>query len=267
MLSLVRDLFRRLGPEDDTSGPGDHVRTPASVSPWEDGWYARAARRDAHPGRVGQAIAPWAVVVHETQMHPDSFGALIRRTQRVAGKGNCYHFLIGRSPDEGVVQVAPIGRNANHAGGQPHGWLVSDGRGAVCKHHPNLASVGIELHCAGTVSLVQRQWRTMDAGRPFGRPIPDSEVDVRGSSAGIRAEHRPTIWQLEQLDQLLRDLCPVLAERPVGLLSAVPSGEARTRLPQLARTRLPIWGHRELSPDRKSDPSLATLEYLVGRGW
>jgi len=267
MFEIVADFFRRarLAPEHDTSGPPPEP----SPSAWTaDGWHRDARRADAHPGRLGPPITPWGVVVHETQMHPDTFEALIRRTQRVAGAGNCYHFVIGREPGQ-LVQVAPISRNANHAGGTPHGWIQGENEGGTLrKYHPNSVTVGIELHCAGLLSLVRGQWRVMDGGAPRGAPIPDVDVDFRGSSTGIRAEHRPTGWQLDQLDSLLRDLIwGGLAERPAGALSIVPSGEPRAHLPRLARRALPIWAHRELSPDRKTDPSSVTLEYLFKKGW
>jgi hypothetical protein len=264
MFQTIADFFRRgarLAPEHDTSGPPPEP----SPSAWTaDGWHRDARRADAHPGRLGPAITPWGVVVHETQMHPDTFEALVRRTQRVAGAGNCYHFLVGRSAEDGVVQVASVGRNANHAGGKPHGWIAQTQGQSLRKHHPNSVTVGIELHCAGPLSLVRGEWRTMEAERPHGAPIPDADVDVRGSSA----IHLPTRYQLDRLDTLLRDLIwGGLADRPPGTLSAVPSGEPRGHLPQLARRAVPVWAHRELSPDRKTDPSTITLEYLTKKGW
>lgn len=40
------------------------------LSGWLDGVY----HRDAHPGRVGGPITPFASVIHSTDMPPESFG-------------------------------------------------------------------------------------------------------------------------------------------------------------------------------------------------
>lgn len=256
---MIQLLRRLLSPSpapfdaEPTAG-GDPTPTTAIV----DGWHRRARRVDAHPGRVGRAIRPWAVVLHETAMHPDSEQALVRRTARVAGAGNCYHFLVGRAGD--LTQLVSITRNANHAGGPGHGWIASGRR----QYHPNLVSVGIEVHSAGRVDLVDGQWRTLGRdGLPVGRPIPYAEVEVdrRRTSRGVQ---RPTPAQVDAVDTLLRELTEVLDPAPEGTLRA---DRLVHPMYSLGRARLPIFTHRELDPDRRSDPSEPLIEALRLRGW
>jgi len=230
-----------------------HVRPEPGPPPtpdpvWVDGWWLGATRSPAHPGRVGGAISPWVVVDHTTDMHPDTFAALLRSWKGSPGAGNGAHFLIGRTPQEGCHQLVPITRNGQHAGGSPnHGWFVVAGK----LTHPNSVSVGIEVHCAGPVRLVGGQW-WYGEGRPWkaqGRALPAPDVTPDPLRPG-RGWHRPSSYQLEVLQRLHADLDAVM--RPAPAYTIRPNGEA----PAYARTApsARVVGHCTLDPDRKSDP-------------
>jgi N-acetylmuramoyl-L-alanine amidase CwlA len=131
------------------------------------GWWSIATRREAHRDHVGGAIAPFAVVVHTTDMTPESFDGLVHRWGTEVGEGNGAHFIIGRSEVQGVIQLVPINRNANHAGGEQSGSFV-----AGTQHwQPNHVAVGIELHCAGGLRQHDGRWRLFEKGVPTGAAI------------------------------------------------------------------------------------------------
>jgi hypothetical protein len=255
---------QRLG--DDHVAGGDSHDEAADPS-WDGGRYLGARWAPAHPGRVGRAIRPWAVVVHTTDMRPETFGALVRAWGARPGAGNAAHFVLGRTPDEGLVQVVDVGRNANHAGGQPrHGWFTGAGGELV---HPNLVSVGIEVHNAGLLVRDRGQWRTWrrDSGRlvPIGAPIPDADVepDARHRDRGW---HRPTAYQLGELERLLAAIaaCSLVRPWPVGW-GVRPSGEPPPWAPRVLHY-MPIVGHVTLDPARKTDPGPMLSSWLNALG-
>lgn len=303
-LDSFRDFVRRLAmpapgdgddnrtaPEQPTSRADSKPRAPAG---WLEG--SVVTRQAAlHPGRVGGAIDPWSVVVHTTDMHPDSFEALVRKSQRDAGGGSGWHFLIGRTPTEGVVQSCSIYLNANHAGGgvdpktrgaRPHGWIrhvldedsqAKPTAGKPHLYHPNRVAVGIEVHCAGQLVKVAGQYRTVDraTGKPFGAPIPAIDVDV---GIGGRCWHRPTPWQVSTLHRLLDDLAVVMSSRATNNaenLRANPNGDVpkwvrdvRALSRVVAKCKQPpVFGHVDLDPTRKTDPGPELVRQLVMRGW
>ena len=93
-------------------------------------------------------ITPFATVVHTTDMVPEAWHSLVNSWTTQRGPGDCAHFAIERDADAGLVQFAPIGKNASHAGGNGHGSFVAGSQ----SWHPNTVSVGIEIHCAGCVA-------------------------------------------------------------------------------------------------------------------
>lgn len=291
-LDPFRDFVRRLampalGNGDDNRDepvlPPPLAEVPTGPRGWLEG--SVVTRQAAlHPGRVGGAIDPWSVVVHTTDMHPDSFEALVRKSQRDAGGGSGWHFLIGRTSSEGVVQSCSIYQNANHAGGgvdpktgtaRLHGWIkfVAGDR----PHHPNRVAVGIEVHCAGQLAKVAGQYRTVDraTGKPFGAPIPAIDVDV---GIGGRCWHRPTPWQVSTLHRLLDDLAVVMSNR-AGISSEILRAEPNGEVPRWVHdvrssTRFsgehrqpPVFGHVDLDPARKTDPGPELVRQLARRGW
>lgn len=284
---IITDWLKKLGfgalpDEDDTS---DAPEPLAELAPFgADGLLRGARQAPIHPGRLGGVIAPWAAVVHCTDMHPSTFEALVRRWSTVRGPGSGAHFIVGRTAAEGVVQCAPLHRNANHAGGgvdpttgkaRPHGWFVQrtrleEGRGRLVKHHPNRVSIGIEVHCAGRLTKVAGQWRTLDKGKPHGAPIPASDVDPVGATRGW---HLPTEWQVNATWELLEALSAhLLPSVPPGDIEVVPAGAPPSwlwllRREQPPRVGIPVAGHVDLD-ERKEDPGPTLLERLVAaRGW
>jgi hypothetical protein len=233
---------------------------------WDGGRYLGAQWRPAHPGRVGPAIRPIGSVVHETQMHPDSFGALVRAWERSAGRGACAHFLIGRDERQGHVQMVDAARNGNHAGGRPaHGWLLLNGR----RVHPNSVLLGIEVHTAGPVRRVAGQWRAGEyrdgQWTPHGAPLDPGEIEVDPKHPD-RGWHRPTEYQLRELELLLRsfETCPVMRPYPSGW-GVQPNGTPPAWAPRGEIAERVVVGHTTLDPNRKSDPGPVISRWLAER--
>lgn len=251
--------FVTLG-EWDTAGPEPHPDIVDVVPPphpcWTNGWWEHAIQRPAHPKRVGGSIAPFAIVAHSCDMLHDEFDALINAMTTKAGEGNAFHFCIGPTPAQGVVQCVPVNRNANHAGGKGHGEFF-DATGRT--YHPNLVAVGIEFHCAGGVRRVAGQWRLVEGGKAHGRPIPDSEVTADPGRPG-RGWHNLTDYQRERWTALASDLEPVMATMPKGLgsRSLVEKAPVWAVMPIGQR----IAGHVSLDTARRSDPWPPAMDWL-----
>jgi hypothetical protein len=236
IFNAIRRLLGRL-PESDTTGPdsAEHPVAPLeSVQAanwgeahglgyltWDNGWWRSARRTPAHEGRLGKTIVPRAAVVHTTDMQPGTFKTIVRSwTTRggVQGAYHCAHFLIGRTPEDGVVQFAQITRNANHAGGPGPGYfLVKDSRGLAQKVHPNTVAVGIELDCAE----VRRQEGSLRASQ-----LGD------GHPEGGRGAHH---WRSVAPNHHVSGRCPCQA--PVGLEVDAPPTTERNAHPGLRELR------------------------------
>lgn len=240
-----------------TSGPGPMATSPIiapaprSGGTWKDGISSLATFKGAHPGRVGGPIQPWAIVVHTTDMLPDEFAALVDAWIARAGDGACAHFLIGR--DGTIVQFIPITRNGNHAGGPEHGPR-QHGVFVVGGHsiHPNLVAVGIEVHCAGGVHLINGQWRLVENGVAHGAPLDPAEVTPDPARPG-RGWHQMTKAQLDALRVLVTEI--------QGAIAPMPSGAVARSIVEAAPTWAkhgPQWprvvGHVELDAANRSDP-------------
>jgi len=250
-----------------TSGPLEAVDHPApghaDHPAWADGRWSGASYHPAHAGRVGGLIQPFATVVHTTDMLPDEWPALVTAWQTRPGDGACAHFLIGRDDAHGVLQFIPITRNGNHAGGPGHGVFrvpaMSAGHGAA-DHHPNLVTVGIELHCAGGVRRVDGAWRLVENSKAHGAPLPDAEVMPDPARPG-RGWHQVTDYQRERLAALLADLDAVLAPVPAEC-TKVAFGEPPPSYAVLLQTRIAT--HAELDPVHRADPWPEVSGWLRG---
>lgn len=246
------ERLRRLATLGDwtTAGPvelGDAIEVVPPPAPrWRDGWYDFARSRPAHPKRIGRPIVPFAITVHTCDMLHEEFFALIDAFSKRPGEGNAAHFIIGPTPHEAVVQLAPINRNANHAGGPDHGNLV-DARGR--RYHPNLATVGIEFHNAGGVRLVGGQWRLVERGKAHGAAIHASEVTPDPKRPG-RGWHKLTDYQRERYVELRAELESQLAPAPAGLRSVSRSGPAPSWATMVGRVAF----HAGLDSARRADP-------------
>lgn len=225
---------------------------------WSNGWWSGAQKTMAIPARVGGPITPFAVVVHTTDMLPDEWDALATAWTTRPGDGACAHFLIGRDPAYGVLQLVPVNRNGNHAGGPGHGVFRVPGRGDL---HPNLVAVGIEVHCAGGVRHIDGQWRLVEDGKPRGAPLPDDEVTPDPHRPG-RGWHQATDYQREQLGALLADLEAVLAPVPAGT-TKVALGETPPAYAVIPGARHAT--HCELDPVHRADPWPPLCDWLRSR--
>lgn len=223
---------------------------------FSDGWWSLATQREAHAGRIGGDIRPFAIVVHTTDQPAETWNALIRNWTSKAGNGSCAHFALGRSPDEGVVQLASIYRNGNHAGGPGHGSFVAGGQ----SWHPNLVSVGIEIHCAGAVRQIDGSWRFYEDGAPHGQPIPDEEVITDPRRPG-RGWHVVTDYQYQQLDALLDGLEAAIDTMPEGCVAQSIEQPPDWGVFPTGR----IVGHVSLTASRRGDPWPPTCDWLRAR--
>jgi hypothetical protein len=254
-----------------TAGPAQEFPQAASLpapSPpptalWVDGWYAKARKIATHPGRIGGAIRPWSIVQHSTDMLEGEWDALLASCVRTAGAGNAFTFGIGRTPDQGLVQLCSVFSNANHAGGPTHGVYVVDGKSL----HPNLCAVGIEMHNAGGVRLIGGQWWLVEDGKAHGPAIPADQVVPDPARPG-RGWQKPTDYQLDTARALWLDLEEVLGPVPKGATTRA-FGEAVQKWGDTENAR--IVTHHMLDPQARSDPwpmiSGAAKTFAAGRGY
>lgn len=234
-----------------TAGP---VEIDASNAEITAGRYHRARQVDAHPGRVGRAIVPCAVVVHTTDMMPGTLAGLVARWHGEPGVGAAAHFILGRDPAQGVIQMVSTLRNANHAGGAKHGsyHLTS---GALV--HPNLWAIGIEVHAGGKLKRNGAIWYHPDSMMH----VADDQVHVDERGAGW---HKITAYQLEELRLLLNAIRATLAPMPVGTTIAPNGGYAENGVaPWAAVDGKPvICGHVTLDPANKTDCGPELMAWL-----
>jgi N-acetylmuramoyl-L-alanine amidase len=224
------------------------------------GWWSIATRREAHPVRVGGAITPFAVVIHTTDMTPESLDSLIRGWTTTPGEGKRRgvgaHFVIGRTATDGVIQLVPITLKAAHAEGPGHGSFAAGGQ----RWQPNDVAVGIELHCAGGLMQHNGKWRLFDEGVPTGAAIPDSDVIPDPQRPG-RGWHIVTEYQYEQLNALLDGLEAALDPMPEGCVAT--SIEAPPTWGMFPTGR--IVGHVSLKASNRQDPWPPTCDWLRAR--
>jgi Putative peptidoglycan binding domain len=235
----------------------------------DEGWYFGAKRWDVHPRRLGGAIKPAGVVDHTMDMAPGTMAALLRAWAKSPTTGAGAHFVLGRRPataDElvsleapgaGLVQIAPVYCNGNHAGGTPgHGWLqYPDGR----KVHPNLKYIGIEIDCAGALQKNGGNYIHTSSGKII--PREDVFIDDKG-----RAWHKITDYQFEQIAKLHDALeAEVLEAFPAGT-KIVPNGSYSLNGVTWAVTPgVRFVGHVTLDPIRKRDPGYQFMAWLKNR--
>lgn len=234
----------------DEVGSVTRSESPSERSGFIEGWWGGVDRRPIHPGRIGGAISAWSTVVHTTDMAPGTFQALLKRWTATAGEGAGAHFLVGKTVSDGIVQLAPITRNANHAGGRPsHGWYKL-AHGALV--HPNNVAVGIELDNAGRLTKKWlggggTVWVHKDSGKIFAPK--DVFVDSHG-----RGYERVTEYQMHALEVLLDALDATLRPAPAGT-TIVPNGSyAANGVPEASLPGVREVGHWTLDPNRKTDP-------------
>lgn len=252
------------GPDAGVSPGGEIELPPIDVSrPWVNGWYSRARKLPANPGRVGGYITAFANVDHTTDMHPDHWDALLRSLVNNVGRGNGAHFYLGRTPEQGLVQAVAITRNGNHAGGPTGGYFTS--KGGTKRHHPNLVSTGIEVHAGGALRKIGSDWRWGQHSSKTktwvaaGAPIPAEDVILDPVRPG-RGYHRWTEYQIATLQKLHEDLDIALTPAPADL-QAHPGGQEavpKWGVPATAR----FVGHVSLDPTNRSDPWPDGMERL-----
>lgn len=228
-----------------------------------DGWWLHARRFDIHSGRIGGAISPWSTVVHTTDMVAGTMVGLLKRWRAAAGVGSGAHFLIGRAPfgmddavpSGGLVQLTPINRNANHAGGPTHGWFKTAVGRLI---HPNSVTIGIEVDNAGRLVKKGGLWVHKDSGKVF---LPsDVHVDARG-----RGYEKLTAYQRGALELLLDTLHTTMLFPPVGV-EVVPNGTYKANgVPEAELPGVREVGHWTLDPTRKTDPGSEVTEWLRAR--
>jgi hypothetical protein len=229
---------------------------PVTQGVFNNGWWSLAQRTPAFPGRIGGVIAPFAVVVHTTDMVPESWDGLLHRWTTEVGDGACAHFLVGRDSSSGILQLAPITNNANHAGGGGHGSFVAGQQ----SWHPNLVSVGIEVHCAGAVQQISGDWRLIEDGVAQGDAIPSDDVILDPQRPG-RGWHNVTDYQYQQLGALLDGLENVLTALPAGCVADSIEPPPRYGIFSTGRRV----GHVSLHAAQRGDPWPPTCDWMRAR--
>lgn len=148
-----------------------------------------------------------------------------------------------RTPAQGVVQLVPINRNANHAGGSRkvegdwvpyHGWFVTGGESV----HPNSRTIGIEVHAGGYLGRARIGGEFVHPDT--GRTIPRDQVYLDSRGIGW---HKITEYQIAELALLVDALDAAIAPTPADA-TIVPNGtyaDNGARWAQLADAR--IVGH------------------------
>jgi N-acetyl-anhydromuramyl-L-alanine amidase AmpD len=252
--------WKTVGPADDehpipTSVDLMDRRAALNTSlPWSDGWHTEIRMAKAHPGRIGLPIVPRAIVVHVTDTAPGGFDAIVKSWTAKAGAGNAAHFMIGRTPKDGIVQFVPVTRNGNHAGGKTHGWW-RDKAGRLI--HPNTCSVGIEIDCGGRLKQYSDgAYYHPTSGKEI--PIADVYFDSKG-----RAWHKPTDYQKAALKSLIAHLRRIVQPMPADW-TIVPNGDYGNLgvayfAPSAHRD---LVGHVTLDPSNRSDPGPLVMEWL-----
>lgn len=244
-----------------TEGPAEADHPWPTVPPmpdsptWQDGWYSLATRMPANPGRVGLPITPRNVVVHTTDMMPDSWDALLKALVTTRTSGACAHFFINR--DGTVVQMVPITRNGNHAGGPIHGNYRDISTGTLI--HPNTCSVGIELHGAGNLDWKDGKFIHRDTKSV----IPPSEV-YTSTYPGMKYFQNITLEQFNSLRTLLQSLLKSGLNPSLGY-DVVPDGKYSDNQVVYADQwgfGSTIVGHASLDPVNKSDPGPQVMDWL-----
>jgi hypothetical protein len=251
----------------DTIGPQLDEHPPVSAytgleagwtSTVADGWWEGARIRRAFPDRIGGTIKPQSITVHTTDMVPGTFDAIVKSWTTKKGAGNAAHFLIGRTVMDGVVQFAPITRNANHAGGaREHGWFSTRGR----LIHPNTCSIGIEIDNAGKLVKVDGKYTHRDTGRVF------QEDDVWYDADSRTYWHKITSYQESMLLHLIKCLRPSLLPFPEGTVVQPSRGGYLANNARWADTEgeLDVVGHATLDPYNKTDPGPQVIRLFMER--
>lgn len=227
----------------------------------EHGWYNAAKKRPAHRNRVGKPIKPRAVVVHTTDMHLQTYGGLLNAWGSNPGKGNAAHFVIGRTPEQGITQLVSCAANSNHAGGSLCGAFLPPTSKPV---HPNAYSIGIEIHNPGELRS------TADG---FVQPRATLALQLDRITEPVRLKPGSNVWwlpptqyQLDTLSTLLRAIavwpgfaaCPSVTELRIDGTEA-PKSWARVIDPVCL-------GHATINPSRKTDPGPILMDWVREHG-
>jgi N-acetylmuramoyl-L-alanine amidase-like protein len=241
-----------------------HLVLEVFVEAFNDkGEYSGAAQLPAHARRVGGPITPRAVVVHTTDMLPNAWGALLRAWNQTIGGGACAHFLIGRDPKQGLTQMVSVLRNANHAGGNPHGWWVEEHREGI-HVHPNTIAVGIEVHAAGRLEWLTKDRAVFQEDHKTLGEFSVSAGEVHVDDLG-RPWHKLTEYQLETLEAVLLALKPVLHD--IGTLqplanAAYVKNRSKWDTSYAVATASSLVGHVTLDTINRSDPGSQGMTFI-----
>jgi N-acetyl-anhydromuramyl-L-alanine amidase AmpD len=212
-----------------------------------------------HSGRVGPAIVPKGIIWHYTAMTENTELALVAAWQQNRGRGNGATFLVRRNGQ--VIQLAPIDKNSNHAGGTSTGRVYFTGRGEHPSdspgHHPNSVCIGVELSNPGRVRRVNGEWRVAYTGADV-VPVEESVYPIVTDEA-LRMFTKTDKWgwvdYTEAQYKAAREI--VIASALTGVVDE-PCLVRRKKVNgkdygevSVGSMRL---GHCDLDPSRKDDP-------------
>lgn len=226
------------------------------------GWYPRARRLTAHPLRVGDSITACTFVIHTTDMMKNTWDGLLQRWHEEPGEYAAAHWLIGQTPEQGLVQMISALRNGNHAGGSRivngarvpyHGnYQLPNGRLV----HPNTYALGVEVHNPGYLGRrTSKGWVHKDSGAV----IPDADVFVLPDGRGWA---KVTDYQMGELNRLYRAVKRFLSPAPAGIAVA-PNGTYAANNAAWAVTKSArVAGHATLDPNNKTDPGPELVAWI-----
>src|SRR5512139_1722685 len=254
-ISSIQGEWKTTGPDPTeypivTAGDIAHVAEKVNVGEFKEGRWSLATYKEMFAGRIGRAIVPRTLVVHTTDMRPGTFAALVRNWTSQLGRGNGAHFLIGKSAADGVVQFAPIHRNANHAGGP--------NCGAIGGLHPNTVSVGVEIDNAGGLKRDDKGWYYLDGVKRHYLAPENVFIDSKG-----RGWEKVTPYQMEMLKKLWLALKPTLRAWPAGT-KVQPNGDyVKNGVAHFAGSATAsLIGHVTINPINKRDPGPQVMEEI-----
>ena len=246
-IASVQGEWKTVGPDPAeypvvTAGDIAHVAEKVNNGEFKEGRWSLATYKEMFAGRIGRAIVPRTMVVHTTDMRIGTFAALVRNWTSQLGRGNGAHFLIGRTPADGVVQFAPIHRNANHAGGP--------NCGSIGGLHPNTVSVGVELDAGGRLKKDDKGWYYADGVKKYYYAPEDVFIDSKGKGWA-----KVTEYQMQMLRKLWEALKPTLKPYVAGTAVKPNADYAKCGVAHFAAAATPMLvGHVSMNPINKSDP-------------
>jgi hypothetical protein len=212
-----------------------------------------------HTGRVGPVIKPRGIIWHYTAMLESTELPLVTAWQQNRGKGNGATFLVRRNGQ--IIQLAPITKNSNHAGGSSTGRIYFTGSARdnerTTPWHPNSVCIGVELSNPGRVRRDDRGWRIAYTGAD--RVPVDESVYKIVSDESLKMFTKSANWGWVEYTQEQRIAAvEIIVACGIAGVRDEPAIVKRKKINGKEYGEVSIGsmrlGHEDLDPSRKSDP-------------